>query len=83
MTLAEAFNTLRQFHKSALFLFSNGNTSAAIGPELSYVIFGEPPMTRKREVESNPESQISNPKSPTPHLPMSALENHSQAPHTP
>jgi hypothetical protein len=71
MTLAEAFNTLRQFHKPTLFLFFNGNTFATIGPELSYVIFGELPMTRKREVESNLKSQISNLKSQIPHPPPS------------
>jgi len=52
MTLAEAFDTLREFHKRAPFLFFNGNTFAAIGRELSYVIFGELPMSRKREVGS-------------------------------
>lgn len=52
MTLAEAFDTLREFHKRAPFLFFNGNTFAAIGRELSYVIFGELPMARKREVGS-------------------------------
>jgi hypothetical protein len=77
MTLSEAFDTLRQFHKSALFLFFNGNTFAAIGPELSYVIFGELPMTRKREVESNPESQISNPPPPTfPCQPLKIIPKH-------
>jgi hypothetical protein len=50
VTLAEAFDTLREFHKRAPFLFFNGNTFAAIGRELSYVIFGELPVARKREV---------------------------------
>jgi hypothetical protein len=52
VTLAEAYDTLREFHKRAPFLFFNGNTFAAIGRELSYVIFGELPMVRKREVGS-------------------------------
>jgi hypothetical protein len=52
VTLATAFDTLREFHKRAPFLFFNGNTFAAIGRELSYVIFGELPTTRKREVGS-------------------------------
>lgn len=52
MTLEEALDTLREFHKRAPFLFFNGNTFAAIGRELSYVIFGDLPMTRKREVGS-------------------------------
>lgn len=52
VTLAEAFDTLREFHKRAPFLFFNGNTFAAIGRELSYVIFGDLPMSRKREVGS-------------------------------
>ena len=52
VTLAAAFDTLREFHKRAPFLFFNGNTFAAIGRELSYVLFGELPMARKREVGS-------------------------------
>ncbi|MFN0077383.1 MAG: hypothetical protein ACKVY0_13005 [Prosthecobacter sp.] len=52
MTLAAAFDMLREFHKRAPFLFFNGNTFAAIGRELSYVIFGDLPMSRKREVGS-------------------------------
>ena len=43
---------MREFHKRAPFLFFNGNTFAAIGRELSYVIFGELPVARKREVGS-------------------------------
>jgi hypothetical protein len=52
MTLAAAYDMLREFHKRAPFLFFNGNTFAAIGRELSYAIFGDLPMTRKREAGS-------------------------------
>lgn len=52
MTLAEAFDTLREFHKRAPFLFFNGNTFAAIGRELSYALFSDLPPPRKREVGS-------------------------------
>lgn len=52
MTLAEAFDTLREFHKRAPFLFFNGNTFAAIGRELSYALFADLPALRKREAGS-------------------------------
>jgi hypothetical protein len=52
VTLASAFDTLREFHKRAPFLFFNGNTFAAIGRELSYALFSDLPALRKREVGS-------------------------------
>ena len=52
VTLAEAFDTLREFHKRAPFLFFNGNTFAAIGRELSFALFSDLPVLRKREVGS-------------------------------
>ena len=52
VTLAEAFDTLREFHKRAPFLFFNGNTFAAIGRELSYALFSDLATVRKREVGS-------------------------------
>ncbi|HCN29228.1 MAG TPA: hypothetical protein DIT64_10865 [Verrucomicrobiales bacterium] len=52
MTLAAAFDLLREFHKRAPFLFFNGNTFAAIGRELSYALFSDLPPVRKREVGS-------------------------------
>ena len=52
MTLAEAYDTLREFHKRAPFLFFNGNTFATIGRELSYALFSDLPPVRKREAGS-------------------------------
>ncbi len=52
ITLADAFDTLREFHKRAPFLFFNGNTFAAIGRELSYALFSDLPVIRMREVGS-------------------------------
>lgn len=52
MTLAEAYDLLRRFHKLAPFLFFNGNTFAAIGRELSLALFSDLPAGRKREVSS-------------------------------
>jgi hypothetical protein len=52
VTLAAAYDTLREFHKRAPFLFFNGNTFAAIGRELSYALFSDLPALRKREVGS-------------------------------
>ena len=50
--MAESFDTLREFHKRAPFLFFNGNTFAAIGRELSLALFSDLPGTRRREVSS-------------------------------
>lgn len=52
MTLADAYDLLRRFHKQAPFLFFNGNTFAAIGRELSLALFSDLPPVRKREVSS-------------------------------
>ena len=52
LTLAEALELLRQFHRSAPFLFFNGNTFAFIARELSFAIFSDIPATRKREMGS-------------------------------
>lgn len=52
MTLADAYDLLRRFHKQAPFLFFNGNTFAAIGRELSLALFSDLPPMRKREVSS-------------------------------
>ena len=52
MTLAEAFDLLRNFHRRAPFLFFNGNTFSSIGRELSLVLFEVLPPLRKREVAS-------------------------------
>ena len=52
MTLGEALDFLRSFHKQAPFLFYNGNTFATIGRELSLALFSDLPPTRRREVSS-------------------------------
>jgi hypothetical protein len=52
LTLGEALETLRQFHRAAPFLFFNGNTFAFIARELSFAIFSDAPATRKREMAS-------------------------------
>jgi hypothetical protein len=43
---------LRSFHRSAPFLFFNGNTFSTIGRELTVVLFQELPLVRKREAAS-------------------------------
>jgi hypothetical protein len=52
LTLIEAFDLLRSFHRRAPFLFFNGNTFSSIGRELSLVLFEDLPPLRKREVAS-------------------------------
>lgn len=52
LTLGEAFDFLRSFHKRAPFLFYNGNTFATIGRELCLALFSDLPPTRRREVSS-------------------------------
>ena len=52
LTLGEAFDTLRRFHRAAPFLFFNGNTFAAIGRELALALFRDVPAIRKREISS-------------------------------
>lgn len=52
LTLGEAFDFLRSFHKQAPFLFYNGNTFATIGRELSLALFSDLPPARRREVAS-------------------------------
>jgi hypothetical protein len=52
MMLAEAFDTLREFHKRAPFLFFNGNTFADIGRRLTVAVLSDLPTTRLREVTS-------------------------------
>ena len=52
LTLVEAFDRLRGFHRQAPFLFFNGNTFATIGRELSFALFSDLVPGRKREVSS-------------------------------
>ncbi|MBM3860367.1 MAG: hypothetical protein FJ395_12040 [Verrucomicrobia bacterium] len=52
LTLAETLDLLRSFHRRAPFLFFNGNTFAAIGRELTRVLFGDLPPVRNREISS-------------------------------
>ena len=51
-SLAEAFDFLRGCHRSAPFLFLNGNTFALIGREMVLALFSDLPPTRKREAGS-------------------------------
>ena|SRR6185369_16205922 len=51
-TLGETLDLLKSFHRKAPFLFFNGNTFAAIGRQLSLVLFRELPTGRLREVSS-------------------------------
>jgi len=52
MTLAAAFDMLREFHKRAPFLFFNGNTFADIGRRLTAAVLADLPTARLREVTS-------------------------------
>ena len=52
LTLGDAFDELRGFHKAAPFLFFNGNTFASIGRELALALFRDLPAIRKREISS-------------------------------
>jgi hypothetical protein len=52
LTLAEALELLRQFHRNAPFLFFNGNTFAFIARELSFAIFSDAPASSKRGMGS-------------------------------
>jgi len=52
MTLAEAFRFLRSMHRSAPFLFFNGNTFAEIGRQLSTALFADLTPFLLREVSS-------------------------------
>jgi hypothetical protein len=52
LTLAETFDRLRGYHRSAPFLFFNGNTFAAIGRELAFALFSDIVAGRKREIAS-------------------------------
>ena len=53
ITLSAAFDTLREFHKRAPFLFFNGNTFASIGRQLTTALFSDLPALRLREVSSS------------------------------
>jgi hypothetical protein len=52
MTLAETFGFLRAMHRSAPFLFFNGNTFAEMGRQLSAVLFADLTPLLLREVSS-------------------------------
>ncbi len=52
MTLAETFAFLRQMHRSAPFLFFNGNTFAEMGRQLSTALFADLRPILLREVSS-------------------------------
>ena len=52
MTLEEAFRFLRRMHRSAPFLFFNGNTFAEIGRQTAAALFADLPPLLLREVSS-------------------------------
>ena len=52
LSLAEVFDLLRDFHRSAPFLFLNGNTFSFIGRELTLALFSDLASVRKRELAS-------------------------------
>ncbi|MEY3395761.1 MAG: hypothetical protein RL346_1998 [Verrucomicrobiota bacterium] len=52
MTLAETFVFLRHMHRSAPFLFFNGNTFAEMGRQLSTALFADLRPILLREVSS-------------------------------
>jgi hypothetical protein len=52
LTLEETIEFLRQCHRSAPFLFFNGNTFADVARQITAALFAELPTTRRREVIS-------------------------------
>ena len=52
ITLLETFDLLRKLHRSAPFLFLNGNTFSFIGRELCLALFSDLPAMRRRELAS-------------------------------
>jgi hypothetical protein len=52
VTLLEVLDFLRTAHKSAPFLFFNGNTFAGIGRQLADAVFKDLPYNRLREATS-------------------------------
>jgi len=52
LSLAETLEFLKWCHRSAPFLFYNGNTFAEIGRALANALFHDLPFTRKKEVAS-------------------------------
>lgn len=52
MTLGETYGFLRQMHRSAPFLFFNGNTFAELGRQLSTALFADLSPLLLREVSS-------------------------------
>jgi hypothetical protein len=52
LTLGDTFDSLRRFHRSAPFLFFNGNTFATIARELCFVLFSDMAPGRRREIAS-------------------------------
>ena len=52
MSLAETFEFLRFMHRSAPFLFFNGNTFAEMGRQLSAVLFSDLRPILLREISS-------------------------------
>lgn len=53
LSFAELIDFLRQCHRSAPFLFFNGNTFADVGRQIAAALFAELPTSRRREVASS------------------------------
>lgn len=53
LTLGEVYNFLQSCHRSAPFLFFNGNTFAEIGRVLTAVLFHELPHMRRKELAAS------------------------------
>ena len=52
LSLDETIEFLRHCHRSAPFLFFNGNTFADVGRQITAALFAELPTTRRREIMS-------------------------------
>jgi hypothetical protein len=52
LTFLEVIRHLREFHRRAPFLFFNGNTFAELGRGLSYTLFAELAVARKKQIAS-------------------------------
>ena len=52
LTFSDLIEFFRHCHRSAPFLFFNGNTFADIGRQIATALFGELPTSRRREVAS-------------------------------
>jgi hypothetical protein len=52
LNILEIFEHLHTFHRSAPFLFFNGNTFAELGRGLTHALFADVPMMRRKQIAS-------------------------------